>query len=265
MRIFITSIIFICLASVATAGLDQAGKYNEVIAIYKFEDTSDSGPRELHGRFFGDASIVRNGRGRVLKLANDADFNATSADFLSLNPDFTVAAWIGLKSCCLTIAMMGYDDDDTAEFGQRTVGYAGMNVLDDGNITGWFDEVAGERTLGKSVSLQSTDVDVTNFRWRHIAFSRFGDIYTLFVDGKVVDRRYIDEYVSFWAENTHIYIITYDLKGNAYVDDAIFLEIGLSVYEIKAIMNSGLDAFLEAMPVDPADKVATTWAAVKSR
>lgn len=265
MRIFITTFMFACLASVATAGLDQAGKYNEVIAIYKFEDTSDSGPRELHGRFFGDASIVRSGRGKVLKLANDADFDATSDMFLALTPDFTVAAWIGLKSCCLTIAMRGYNEDETAEFGERDIGYAGMNVNHDGNVSGWFDEIAGERTLGKSISLQSTNVDVTDFKWHHIAFSRFGDIYTLFVDGEVVDRRYVDEYVSFFGDRTHLYIFTYDLKGNAFVDDAIFLEIGLSVYEIKAIMNSGLDAFLEAMPVDPADKVATTWAAVKSR
>ena len=161
--------------------------------------------------------------------------------------------------------MRAYDEDETAEFGEKTVGYAGITVHNTGNVTGWLEKPAGERTLADNVALHSTGVDVTDFKWHHVAFSRFGDIYTLFIDGKVVDRRYVDEYVSFLGDKAHIYLFGRYLQGSVFIDDLVYLEIGLSVYEIKAIMQSGLDSFLEAMPVDPADKVATTWAAVKNR
>lgn len=33
--------ILTCIAGIATAGLNQTGRYNEVIAIYRFEDELD--------------------------------------------------------------------------------------------------------------------------------------------------------------------------------------------------------------------------------
>lgn len=59
MRYFIVTFIFPCITGIATAGLDQAGKYNEVIAIYKFDDVLDSGPRETHGALFEESSIAK--------------------------------------------------------------------------------------------------------------------------------------------------------------------------------------------------------------
>ncbi len=41
MRYSVFALILTCVAGIATAGLDQAGRYNEVIAIYRFEDELD--------------------------------------------------------------------------------------------------------------------------------------------------------------------------------------------------------------------------------
>lgn len=223
----------------------------------------DSGPRETHGALFEESSIAKIKRGKVLQIVNDGKFEAKSDVRVALIPDFSIVAWIGLKTpeSCFHIVMRAYDEDETA--GERTVGYAGITVHNTGTVRGWFEETAGERTLANNVYLYSTGVDVTDFKWHYVAFSRFGDIYTLFVDGEVVDRRYIDEHVGFIGDKAHIYLFGHNLQGSVFVDDLMFLEIGLSVYEVRAIKNTGLDAFLQAMPVDPADKVATTWAAVK--
>ena len=265
MRYFRVIFLVACLASVATAGLDEAGKYNEVIAIYKFEDALDSGPRELHGEFLGKATIVELKRGKVLRIRNGDEFQASSDQSLALIPDFSIVAWIGLKKheCCFALGMRGYEEIDGNQ--QITAGHARIDVFPDGNIGGWFHESESGRSLAKDMRLISDDIDVADFKWHHVAFTRYGDIYTLFVDGDVVERKYINEYVSFFGDKTHIFVFGHDLNGSAFVDDLVFLEIGLSLYEVRAIKENGLDAFLKAMPVEPTGKLATTWGTLKMR
>ncbi len=239
------------------AGLDEAGKFNEVIAIYEFENALDSGPRELHGELLGDASIVKRKRGKVIRIKESDAFQATSDTYLSLTPDFSIVAWVRIKEpkCCFTIGMRGTDEDD------NTVGQARISILKDGTLAGWFEQAENGRNLAQNVHLFSEN-NVSDFRWHHIAFTRYGDIYTLFVDGEVAKRKYVDDYVSFFGDQTHIFIFG-SVQDTAFIDDLLFLEIGLSVYEIKAIMKNGLDAFMQAMLVDSKDKVATTWGALK--
>ena len=260
MKYFVATFIFACFTSVATAGLDQAGKYNEVVAIYKFEDVLDSGPRELNGALFKNAAIVEFKRGKVLRIRKGDTFQASSDQHLALIPDFSVVAWIRLKppECCFGIEMRATDENGWS------VGRARISVMKDGNIAGWFEKAERERHLPIHVHLWSKNIDVANFKWHHVAFTRYGDIYTLFVDGEIVARKYVDDHVTFFGDRTHIYVFGTGLQGPAYVDDLVFLEIGLSVYEVRAIKNTGLNTFLQAMPVDPTDKVATTWAAVKN-
>ena len=261
LRYFVATFIFACLAGIATAGLDQAGKYNEVIAIYKFENVLDSGPREINGALFKNAALDEFERGKVLRIRKGDTFEASSDQSLALIPDFSVVAWIRLKppECCFGIGMRATNENGSV------VGRARISVLKNGNISGWFEKAEQERNLPIHVNLWSKDIDVADFKWHHVAFTRYGDIYTLFVDGQVVARKYVDDYVAFFGDRTHILVFGTGLEGPAYVDDLVFLEIGLSVYEVRALKNTGLDAFLQAMPVDPADKVATTWAAVKRR
>ena len=261
MRYFVATFIFACLTSIATAGLDQAGKYNEVIAIYKFEDVLDSGPRELNGVLLENAAIVEFKRGKVLRIKKGDGFQASSDQSLALTPDFSVVAWIRLQTpeCCVALEMVGKDENN------HNVGRARIGIMKDGDIAGWFEVAEQERRLPIHVNLWSEGINVTDYKWHHVAFTRYGDIYTLFVDGEVVKRKYVDNYVSFFGQRTFINIFGGGLQGPAFIDDLVFLEIGLSVYEVRAIKDTGLDTFLQAMPVDPADKVATTWAAVKRR
>ena len=265
MRYSVFAVILItCVAGIATAGLDQAWRYNEVIAIYRFEDKLDGGPREIHGGLYGDADIVKTNRGNVLKLTNDGWFSASKDLYLAITSDFSMVAWIGVKpQSGIFISLRGYD---AVGYSEITVGSAGIAAHRD-HLQGHFEAAANEITPANTAYLRSTDVDVADFKWHHVAFSRLGYTYTLFMDGKIVDRRYVDP-ISFISAKTSISVSVRDdlsSEESVFVDDLMFLQIGLSVYEIRGIMSSGLDAFFEAMPVDPADKVATTWGALKSR
>ena len=42
-----------------------------------------------------------------------------------------------------------------------------------------------------------------------------------------------------------------------------FFEIGFSMDEVKGLYDDGLTDFLEAVPVDPREKVARAWGVIK--
>ena len=61
LRYLTTVLVMIFLAGIATAGLDQDGIFDRVVAVYHFENTEDSGPREFDGILVEEASIVDDG------------------------------------------------------------------------------------------------------------------------------------------------------------------------------------------------------------
>ena len=52
--------------------------------------------------------------------------------------------------------------------------------------------------------------------------------------------------------------------GNAVIDEVAIFNVALSADEIQAMMENGLSAML-LTPVDPKDKLSTTWADVKEQ
>ena len=75
-----TFIISMCTAICGTvcAGLDQHGRLDEVICVYRFENTNDSGPRNFRGTLKTGAELVAGGKYKNgLKLdAIDESFNS---------------------------------------------------------------------------------------------------------------------------------------------------------------------------------------------
>ena len=47
MKTFVSILLTLTFAVIATAGLDNAGRFDNVVAVYYFEDATDSGPRGI--------------------------------------------------------------------------------------------------------------------------------------------------------------------------------------------------------------------------
>lgn len=261
--IVIFSMVFPILSD---AGLELDNRYGNIVAIYQFADASDSGPRQFNGHFHEDATIVRaRKKNKTLRMRDKGSFFSCCNDrHLALLGEFSIVSWVKLKEQedSLNIGMHGIEDDGVS------TGYANLYIKPDGNLLGWFSEEAHDRSLGNRVELQSTGQNVSDNKWHHIAFTGYGGIYTLFVDGEVVARRYVDTYVSFLSDITNIYITNTwhqgRFKGNVFIDEVGFFELGFSVYEIRAIYRTGLHRFIKAMAVDPTGKVPITWGKIKS-
>ena len=60
---YLTAILVLTFcAGIATEGLDSDGRFDSVIAVYHFEDVTDSGPRGFDGDLVTEASIVNDGK-----------------------------------------------------------------------------------------------------------------------------------------------------------------------------------------------------------
>ena len=266
LRICVVIVIFFPTSPISSyAGLELDNRHGEIVAIYRFSDASDSGPRRFNGDFSENAQVVRaRGKNPALRLRSKGSFSSCCNDYhLALIGEFSIIAWVKLKPQTdgLNIVMQGRADNGALS------GYASLLIRPNGNLSGVFANLGDDRTLGSHFALQSKRQNISDNKWHHIGFTGYGGVYQLFVDGEVVARRHIDTYVGFVSDKTDIYIANSRAKGtfngNVFVDDAAFFELGFSVYEIRAIYRNGLTPFIKAMPVDPIGKIATTWGTLK--
>ena len=262
LRFFLIVLVLLTPMGIATAGLDSAGRFDDVVAIYHFENVSDSGPRGFDGSLRENATIVDDGKiNKCLRLRNDDWFAMVDDQHLGILGDFSIVAWVKLprQSEDFRITMAGANDDDTLE------GAIILYILSTGNIEGY----AADFKNSKSQQIKSENKNASDNQWHHIAFTKFSGNAFLFLDGEVVKQRN-ERYLGFVGDGTFVSISSSDrentnLTGSVLIDELGFFEIGFSVYEIKAIYDNGLTDFLEAMPVDPQEKTTTTWGELKRR
>ena len=253
------------VVNLAYGGLDPQDKFGHIVALYHFEDTSDSGARQLDGYLSRDAKIVKSQeRGNVLRLRNRGSFHVHSDFDFPLPSEFSVVFWVKLKKQNdeINIGMHGSNADG------RTAGYASITIKPDGNFYGWHYASAENQLL-----LETEDENISDNKWHHIAFTRYGDttkgIYTIYIDGKAVGQSVSRRCLCFIADKTNVYITNTDaegiLIGDVFVDEVGFFSVGFSVHEVRAIYSTKLNWFIKTMPVDPRAKIATTWGTIKGR
>ena len=239
----------------ANAGLDQHGKWDEVIAIYKFENTKDSGPRRFHGDLYDGASIVNNGKeGKCLRLEEDSNFLVVNDLFLGITGNFSIVGWLktqsmqNQKSIDITVA----SKEDNGDFSMISFSIEITSII----------AFIGDAEDDESDGVTSEIPNIANDKWNHIAFSLTEDFYRIFLNGEVIAEEQNHGYIGFVGNNTLV-LIDSDSNGVHYIDEVGFFETGFSPYEVKGLYKDGLTKFLEIMPVNPQGRLATTWADMK--
>ncbi len=256
-RLFLILVLFnVCIF--VNAGLDEHGRFGEVIAVYYFDDSNDDGPNNFHGNLRNGASIVQGGKiGKCLKLRKDTYFAMLDDTFSSIVRNFSIVAWIKTSNISaqgdISISYSGENDDDSiSEISLDITSDEIYGIIADGED----DEVDG---------LIARRLSIDDGKFHHIAFTLAEDFYRIFVDGEIVEEEKRQGYTGWVSNDTFILIdANRELTNPVYVDEVGFFKTGFSVYEVRALMNVGLAKFLDAMPVDPQEKVATTWAEIKS-
>ena len=174
--VMLTALMFTVLAD---AGLDTDATHNHVIGIYHFESTEqrengttytpDSGIYETKGNLSEDASLTDSGKyGKALLLKSQDNFCAPTFRIpIFPSDEYSMVAWVKLPKQLnegyLNLMMQGFiiTDDDAL-----VISAIGMSVVPDGNV------VFGHQNFfinGETISVSSTEQNVANNRWHHIA------------------------------------------------------------------------------------------------
>ena len=262
--------IFIVTYGTVYAGLDEHGRFDEVIAVYKFENTNDSGPIRYDGSLRGESSIVNNGKiGKCLEIGSDGKFVSVDLDksLSVVSRAFSVVAWVKTTSTTGGI----WIDASGIQEGDSNYGSISINIFPGGSQFGnVFGGISDDEDNDSYYTSENIDVSINDGEWHHFAFSLAEDFYRIFIDGDMVYEDRENEYIGFLGFEGSI-IGVYATQGTdnrnlnqpVFVDEVGFFETGFSVFEVQGLYKNGLDSFLEAMPVDNKQKIATTWGGLK--
>ena len=257
-KVLVAILVLLCMSTHGHAGLDNEGKFGFTVAIYKMENRLDSGPRDFDFKLHDGASFVNQGKeGKCLQVNKEDGFVDVFDEGLFIGGEFSIVAWVKLRKQAgfISLSMNGLDSTDDLYF-------ADLVIQPNGNLKGYFvgDDANEESTI------TANNVNVSDGRWHHIAFTSYGYTHRLFVDGEIEKQKRVG-YMGFGGDFTALGVIgeTDKRVSNVLIDDLAFFEIGLGSYAIKGLMRDGIDTFLETMPVDPQSKVATTWGDLKTR
>lgn len=259
-RCLVCFFLWVCLTATAMGVPDVGRRFQRLIAVYYFQDATDSGPRGLDGLLFNDASLVGRGRsGKCLQLKKDGYFGALGFDepLNIMESKFSIVAWIRLPR-----QPFSFSFEVVGGHKERFVGRIRLSVEPSGNIRG----VHHDTRLWHII--RSENANVADEKWHHIAYTKDAEVYRLFIDGEVVKKQRGKETLGFLGRQTFISIASRspaDLTGSMYVDEVGFFETGFSDFEIEKLYAHGLNAFLLTLPVDPKKKISTTWGEIKRR
>ena len=274
--ITLLTLLTLLLTSTTNAGLDTDAISDHVIGIYHFESTKqrkngslytpDSGIRKINGNLQKNANLTNAGKyGNSLLLRSQDAFCASTLSIpLFLSNEYSIVSWVKLQKQSsdgyLHLLMKGYvlTGDDII-----LISLIGMSIVPDGNLFASH----GNNFLGEDpILIASENQNIANNRWHHIAFTRYANTLSLYIDGRSVASHTTTNFPAFFGNYTCLEISgssNINFTGDVLVDDAGYFETGFSSYEIKGLYNDGLQNFLDVMPVNPGAKLATTWGLLK--
>ena len=258
--------ILLMSAAIETNAAVIGGDYNDdIVAVYHFNSQTgglikDYGVSAVPGTLIEGATLAKGKYGKCLSLRTKASNFLTFDPHISLESHnkFSIVAWVKIpkQTDDFTLQAVALDPGQT---GNVLIGSIYLTVMDDGNLEGSYHDVEDD----KSSTLRTRNLKINNNKWKHIAFTVSRAQIKFYLNGKPLGKpapRTRD--LSFSGAYTGISI---GLDAIGMVDDVGFFSDTFSDADIKFIHKVGLESIISIASVDPVDKIATTWGAIKSQ
>ena len=278
---FITIFAFVNLATAS----ENLQRFDRIIAAYDFETVRDFGAvdigsRDIHAGFFRGAFKSDESKfgDKSLAFERSGHFSVRKDSFLSVFSEASISFWIKTpeQPIDILVAMGAYN-------GFENEGITSIRVLrDNGGIR--ITQIGHGTRSAERYNIE--DVNVMDSKWHHLVFTIDHNRYNFFFDSRNVfsenamyeriifpittpiTKENVPVYIGYVGDRTSISIElvpdVYKINGMILFDDLVFYEEAFSATDIQELYKNGLKNFLEVMPVDPQEKVATTWAEIKS-
>lgn len=247
-----------------------------VIAAYDFENERLNkwgnqyvvgwGINEAHGYLLNDAEILpplEGKYGKALLIDGHLEYFGEHPPNI-LGAGISIVAWVKMppqpRKSALHLSLRGLGLNSAT--GTRALSLNSSGIL---KFTGFY--AVAPPMLGAALISKESDIqDIIDNEWHHIAYTYHSRTHQMFVDGEIVfqEKSGITN-IDGSLTSVSIGNIRGDPIRGTLIDDAGIFAIGLQPYQIRQIYNNKLSNFINAMPVDPQEKVATTWASLKRR
>jgi len=211
---------------------------------------------------FGDG-LAFAGAATYVNCGNEASLDITE--------EITVMAWVQFDGVdyknsagdLFSIGAKGYPDSLAAHAGWW-FSYDNRGNGQSFNYTCFGNKNGGWSGGGNNFS--GYNFVFTNGDWYHLAFTVGESIGKLYVDGIQVgaDKTFLDLVLSDTSMNLTIGSARTSWYFNGIIDEVAIFNIELGEKDIQTIMNNGLEKST-LVAVEPADKLARTWADIKAR
>ena len=242
------------------------GDLENGVAVYYFSSLTNlgnvldhSGNRLTGSSFSGAQLSAVSGRNCLSLGSNVAHFQAQHDNkSLSVLRKFSIVAWVKVPQQPHDFLIEVYAYNRTTDNIWNAKGAVTLGVGYDGSLYGEYGYYDNEifqdaKSIGRNIN---------NNQWQHIGFVVNSTSMRLYLNGiRVVDRS-VSGHESFSGTGTLV-SIGENAKGD--IDDVGFFKNSLTDAQVQLIYKNGLSTIIGIASVDPGDKVATTWGALKQR
>lgn len=232
--------------------------HSELIAVYEFDDVTDSSGNGLDGELKQDAVIVDGKFGLGLEFTRGYFLAHDTGRPFSIVNNFGITAWIKSENDTgeYIIGVASFDESGMIK------GNFSVQLLGDWRIVAGIQDMEGRRVMEREL-LETNNV-FHDGKWHHIVFSATDDHYRIYVDGNVIKESNNDRNVGFDGDTTLIRVGYFNvhITSPIFVDDVGFFTRGLSEYEVSRLYNGTIGNLLGMLGVQD-KRLATTWAEMK--
>ena len=263
----------VCVLSTALATTSRAAiNAKDVAGVWLFDEgkgstATDSSGNGNDGALLGNAKWVAGKRGSAVSLdgADASYIQMKSSDSLNMNDEMSVTFWVNT-----TKQMVDMWADRQVVVGKHYLEYE-VGIYMDAQLHTYTSNSAGDYDEGIMTSFKGKhpdgDADWIKDKWYHVAWTLKGQHEIAYVNGVLLSE--FDKSHAGTKPGDHPLEVGRRSGGGipvlGAVDEVGIFKVALSEADIKVIATSGLGAALGVTPVEPKDKLATTWADVKRR
>ncbi len=264
--IFCVGLIFISLMFInfSYAKIDP----NTVAALWLFDEgkgdeINDTSGNENHGKFMGDLKWVDGKFGKALEFDGATSIidcgKGESTDFMG-KTNLSITAWVKSNVKNMASGMIVWKALGCSTWAQYGFGVGAIEAVSapTNKLNFYY-----RKTNGDASEIVIDDSDIPIDEWVHVAGTYDGKELSLYMNGDLVATQ--DSDGTPWASQENVYIggdagcgIRYVWSG--VMDELIIFNVTLPQDDVASLMRG----YVGSMSISPQDRIAITWAEIKS-
>ena len=244
---------FVCIIACLGVGVPvyTAVDRDTIIGIWLFDEdinnnvVKDASGNGHDGEVKGSPKVVDGQFGKALSFSGNDQIVVPHHDRFS-TPTFTLMAWINIEDILSGWRMIVGKDDwpdrnyamFVHEHGERLHCAFNTTRVDSGNF--------------------NSNATIADGSWHHVTFTYDGKVERIYIDGELDNEKRLEGD----PRTTTVPVEISDRRFRGIIDEVFIGSVAISENDVSRTVEDGIESFI-LTAVEPALKLATTWASLK--